>query len=260
VFFPRPEEVEGIEAIFEQYTQVVCVGKASKFNDTLSYTVSAMFTAKINFDSIKLNVSKPVPEHYRTVMPENCVSMQQQSLLDGGAAAVSEFFKSKSFVIFDLETTSKMVDSAHIVQISALKIVDGVEKQSFDTFVKPPIHIPEDVVEVHHIDDETVVNAPKIEEVIPDFYKFTRGAILVGHNIIGYDYPIINRVASESGYIFDNELLDTLTLARKYMPEMSNFKLTTLSKNLKIEHENAHRADSDVFATWGVLKEVAKRM
>lgn len=260
VCFPRPEEVEQIETAFEHYTQVVCIGKAAKYNDTMSYTVSAIFTCKINFDSIKFSVSKPVPATYNTVYPEDCVSMEQQSLIDGELSSVNAYFKGKTLVIFDLETTSKMADSAHIVQISALKVVDGAEKQKFDTFVKPPIHIPEEVVEVHHIDDETVENAPKIEEVIPDFFKFTRGAILVGHNVISYDYPIINRVASEFGYIFDNELLDTLALARKYMPEMSNHKLTTLSKNLKIEHENAHRADSDVFATWGVLKEIARRM
>ncbi len=260
VCFPRPEETEQIESALEQCGQVVCVGKASKYNDTLSYTVSAMFACKINFDSIKTSVSKPVPEYYNTVIPEDCVSMEQQSLLDGGTAEVNKYFKGKTFVIFDLETTSKMVDSAHIVQISALKVVDGVEKQRFDTFVKPPISIPAEVIEIHHIDDDTVADAPKIQEVMPDFFKFTRGAVLVGHNIIGYDFAIINRIASAEGYIFDNELLDTLALARKYMPEMSNHKLTTLSKALKIEHENAHRADSDVFATWGVLKEAVRRM
>ncbi len=223
-------------------------------------TASAVFACSIDYNSINTSVGKPVPSHYNFVYPQNYVSMSQQSLIDDGADKISEYLIGKTYVIFDLETTSKFPDTADIIQLSALKVIDGVEKQTFTTFVKPPKSIPAEITELTGIDDDMVAAAPKIADVLPDFYKFANGAILAGHNIIGYDYPIIARFAEPMGYKFNNDLLDTLILSRKYLTEMSNHKLTTLSKALKIDHENAHRADADVLATWGVLKEVAKRI
>lgn len=239
---------------------VICIGRVSKFRDALSLTANAIFECSINFGSIHSAVKKPVPKKYVNVLPKNFVSMQQQSLLDGEQDAVNPYFADKTFVIYDLETTDKFPGSAHVIQIAALKVVDGIEKQTFETFVNPPIAIPSEITELTHISDADVDGAPSIEEVMPDFYKFTRGAVLVGHNLCGYDFPIIKRLSEKMGYHFDNELLDTLILAKKHLPEMSNYKLTTLSKSLKIEHLSAHRADSDVYATWGVLKEIAKRI
>lgn len=239
---------------------VVCFGRVSKFRDTYSLTANAIFECEINFDSIHADESKPEPAKYVNVFPENCVTLQQQSFIESAEDEINPYFIGKTFVIYDLETTDVAIDKAHVIQIAALKIVDGIEKQTFESFVNPPIAIPQHITELTHIENSDVIGAPTIEEVMPDFFKFTRGAILVGHNICGYDFPITNRLARDMGYIFDNELLDTYPLAKKYMPEMSNFKLTTLSKSLKIEHLSAHRADSDVYATWGVLKEIAKRM
>lgn len=258
--FPRQDDAEALETMLNTTPEVVCTGEVSRYNGSLSMTASAVFACKIDYESINTSKGKPAPREYTTVFPENYISMTQQSLIDDNSDKISSFLIGKSLVIFDLETTSKFPESADIIQISALKVVDGIEKQTFTSFVKPPMSIPPEIVELTGINDDLVANAPKISEVMPDFYKFADGSILVGHNVIGYDFPIINRIAADMGYKFNNDLLDTLILSRTYLTEMSNHKLTTLSKNLKLEHENAHRADADVLATWGVLKEIARRM
>ncbi len=258
--FPRQDDADDLETMLNTTPEVVCTGDISRYNGALSMTASAVFACSIDYNSINTSVGKPVPSHYNFVYPQNYVSMSQQSLIDDGADKISEYLIGKTYVIFDLETTSKFPDTADIIQLSALKVIDGVEKQTFTTFVKPPKSIPAEITELTGIDDDMVAAAPKIADVLPDFYKFANGAILAGHNIIGYDYPIIARFAEPMGYKFNNDLLDTLILSRKYLTEMSNHKLTTLSKALKIDHENAHRSDADVLATWGVLKEVAKRI
>ena len=257
--FPRFDEADALETTLYSAKEVVCVGDVSRYNGNLSMTASAVFACTVDYDSIKESQGKPAPKEYNTVYPENCLSVSQQSFIDE-EEKVSSFLKGKTLVIFDLETTSTSTETAEIIQLSALKVVDGVEKQTFTTFVKPTKSIPKEIVELTSIDDGMVANAPRIADVIPDFFKFTQNSVLVGHNIIGYDFPIINRVAGDMGYKFKNELIDTLTLSRVYLKEMSNHKLTTLSKALKLEHENAHRADADVLATWGVLKEIARRM
>lgn len=258
--FPRADEADDLETVLNTTPEVVCSGEISRYNGALSMTASAVFACKIDYSSINTAMSKSVPSHYNAVHPQNYVSMSQESLIDDGREKTGKYLLGKNFVIFDLETTSKFPDTAEIIQLSALRVENGIEKLTFNTFVKPTVSIPAEITELTGIDDSMVADAPKISEVLPDFFKFSRGATLVGHNVIGYDYPIIARFAEPMGYVFDNDVVDTLVLSRKYLPEMSNHKLTTLSKSLKIEHENAHRADADVLATWEVLKEIARRM
>ena len=60
--------------------------------------------------------------------------------------------------------------------------------------------------------------------------------------------------------MFDNDMEDTLILARKYLTEVKHHGLEALSKSFGITHDNAHRAMADVFATLEVLRIIAKRM
>ena len=260
VVFPRLEELDKIEAL-EDGTTVVCVGKVgiSSYDNALSMTISAIFECDIDFDSIHLMSLKPVPKKYSTVFPVPYIDTKQNSLLDT-EKVVPDFFKGKTFVVYDLEATDKFVSTAEIIEIAACKVVDGIETETFQTLVKPEGVISPEITALTHIDNLMVKDAPTIEQVLPDFYKFTRDSILVGHNIAGYDYPLIKIYADKFGYNFDNELKDTLLLARQYLTELPNFKLETISKFFGISHENAHRALSDVMATVEALKIIAKRM
>ncbi len=260
VCFPKPEELKQIESI-EDGAPIVCVGKVgvSTYDSALSFTVSAIFECDIDYDSIHLQSVKPVPKKYTTVVPKPYMPIGQNSLLDN-EKTIPDYFKGKTFVVYDLEATDKLISSAEIIEIAACKIVDGIETETFQTLVRPSCSISREITELTHIDNLMVADAPTIEEGLPDFFKFTRDSILVGHNISGYDYPLIKIYADKYGYIFDNELKDTLLLARQYLTELPNFKLETISKVFGITHENAHRALSDVMATVETLKIIARRM
>lgn len=260
VCFPRPEEAQKIENLKEQ-SHIVCAGKVgiSTYNGALSFTVNVIFTCNIDFDSIKLKSAKPVPERYEIIKPQPFKCVTQNSLFDSDTE-VSEFFKNKTYVVYDLEATDKFPETAEIIEIAAIKIVDGKEVETFQTLVKPPQPIPAEITALTHIDNVMVANAPNIDSVIPDFYKFSRNAALVGHNIAGYDYPLLNKYADKLGYNIDNELVDTLLLSRKYLTELNAFSLEKISKAFNFTHENAHRAMSDVLATSQLLKLLAKRI
>ncbi len=268
-FASKDEDIEAILALDnsaeggDSLETVVCMGKVSwsSYSNAWTYTVNTIFEADINFDSIHLVASKPVPEKYTAVFPQAYVDMKQKSLLDiDEKPKISSYFVNKNIVVFDLETTDLNTEIAEVIEIAALKIVDGVETETFQSLVKPTGAISEIITELTSISNNMVLDAPSIEQIMPDFYKFTRDCTLVGHNIAGYDFPIVNRIAQKLGYTFDNELDDTLLLARKYLTELSNYKLENMSKHYGISHENAHRAMSDVYATAEVLKIIAERM
>lgn len=262
-FVAHEEDADKIVALKDQ-TQVVCMGKVtwSQYSGAWSFQVNAMFEGDIDFDSIHLTSVKPVPDKYVTIKPQKYVDMSEKTLLDAEKPAnvITDYFKGKTFVIFDLETTDLKTEIAEIIELAALKVIDGVPTETFQTLVKPLATISEEITNITHISNAMVLDAPSIENVMPDFFKFTHGSILCGHNIAGYDYPIIARISEKMGYNFDNELCDTLLLARKYLTELPNCKLETISKAYGISHENAHRAMSDVYATFGALQEISKRM
>lgn len=261
-FCSNDESADKIASLKDQ-SQVICMGKVSwsQFSGAWSFMINAMFEADIDFDSIHLTSVKPVPEKYTTIFPQKYVDNTVKSLLDiGKVEEISPYFKGKTFVVFDLETTDVKTDLAEIIELSALKVVDGVPTETFSTLVKPTASIPERITEITHINNAMVLDAPSIENVMPDFFKFAHGSILCGHNIAGFDFPIVARIAEKQGYVFDNELCDTLLLARRYLTELPNCKLETISKAFDITHDNAHRALSDVFATFGALKVIVSRM
>ena len=260
VCFPRQNDVEALKSLNEG-EEVICVGNVSisTYNGALSYTLDGIFRCSIQFDSIQTVQNKPCPAKYNKVFPTPYNTISQDSLF-AGEVVVPEFLKDKTFVIFDFEATDKYINTAEPIELAAVKMVNGKLTEVFQTFVKPNEPISDFITDLTSITNEMVKFAPKFEEVLPDFFKFTRDAVLVGHNISGYDYPLLEKFAREYGYKFDNDLVDTLLLAREHLKEFKRFDLGSLSKNLNISHENAHRAIADVYATAELLKVLAKRL
>lgn len=261
VCFPKSDAADCLDAL-KDGDEVICTGRVSisTYNGGLSFAINAAFRCEIDFDSIVLDEGLPVPGRYKAVFPKKYEGASQQSILsDSSEQKVKDFLKDKTFVVFDLETTSTMVSTTEIIEIGAIKVENGEATYTFASLVKPTSHIPEMATEINHITDDMVAQSPPIEDVIADFYKFSYGATLIGHNIEGFDYPILRRVGGNAGYVFRNELMDTLSLARKYMRERSNFKLESIAKDLKLTHTEAHRALSDVEANLELFKYLIKR-
>lgn len=263
VCFPRTDDAPAFDALSEK-DEVICTGKVSvsSYNGALSFALNAVFRAKIDFDSVQAAASKPVPARYSVIRPEPFKEPEGKKTLfdDGVEKPLPAYFKGKTFVVFDFEATGLDIPTIEPIEIGAVKLVDGKITETFTTLLDPKCHIPDEVAEKTSISDDMVRGMPTFKEVLPDFFKFTRGAVLVGHNISGYDFPLLNKYASANGYNFDNELEDTLILARRYIPEARHAGLEALSKAFNITHVNAHRAMGDVFATVEVLRLIAERM
>jgi DNA polymerase-3 subunit alpha (Gram-positive type) len=155
---------------------------------------------------------------------------------------------SGSFVVFDLETTGLFRCLDKITEIGAVKIENGKITERFSTFVNPERPIPKKIVELTSITDEMVAVAPKIEEILPKFFEFCKGSVLVAHNA-RFDTGFIRKVAKDCGFEYNFSHVDTLMLARGLYPEFVNHRLSTLTKNLKVTLSHHHRAVDDANAT-----------
>src|SRR5258706_15610692 len=94
--------------------------------------------------------------------------------------------------------------------------------------------------------------APTAENILPDFLRFIEGAILVGHNI-GFDIGFLSHEAQLLGCAFPIDGLDTIPLARRFLPGLRRFKLDAVADYLKIPAMHRHRAMGDARVTAAVF-------
>lgn len=153
-----------------------------------------------------------------------------------------------TFVVFDLETTGFSAKWNEIIEIGAVKVVQGKVVDKFSSLIKPYRKISEEITEITGISNEMVTEAPEVRRVILKFKEFIDGFDLVGHNL-SFDLKFLDINLAKVGKSISCKKYDTLKLAQKYFKGMKSYKLTNLSSMLNIEHTNAHRALSDAETT-----------
>lgn len=149
-----------------------------------------------------------------------------------------------SFVAIDLETTGISPSSDRIIEIGAIKVVDGVEVGVFSTFVNPQMKISERITDITGIDDEMVMSAPVISEVFDELEIFLEDLPLLGHNIT-FDFSFLKTAAVNLGKKFEKSGIDTLKIARRVYKDAESKKLEYLCEYLGIDPGNSHRAFDD---------------
>lgn len=159
---------------------------------------------------------------------------------------------SLTFVVFDSETTGLDPQRDAVVQIGAVRVVNGrrVEGEVFDTLVNPGRPIPPGATRVHHVDDAMVADAPDITAAGRAFHRFASGAVLVAHNA-PFDLAFLRRGASDMGVAWDHPVLDTVLLSAIVFGGSETHTLDALCARLgiAIPPEHRHTAMGDALAT-----------
>ncbi len=151
-------------------------------------------------------------------------------------------------VVFDLETTGLNPQTEQIIEIGAVKLRDGKIADKFSTFVNPGKPISFEIEKLTGITDQMVLEAPKIEEILPEFLQFCAGCVMVAHNA-DFDNSFIAAQADRQGLTWEKTVVDTVSVARILLPDLNNYKLDTIAKALEVSLENHHRAVDDAQAT-----------
>lgn len=152
------------------------------------------------------------------------------------------------YVVFDIETTGLSPKFNKIIEIGAVRIKDGKIQDTYSRFVNPEVPIPYSITKLTSINDGMVMDAPTIEEILPEFLEFVGDAILVAHNA-SFDTGFIKEFAKRQGLVFNSTIVDTMTLAHILIPELGKYTLDRLCKQFNVSLENHHRACDDAAAT-----------
>ena len=151
-------------------------------------------------------------------------------------------------MVFDIETTGFSPEKNKIIEIGAVKVVNGQITDKFSTFVNPDVPISFEIEQLTGINDNMVLSSPGIEVILPQFLEFCKDCALVAHNA-SFDVSFISWQAAKQGLEFEPTVLDTVAIARQLLSSLNRFKLDTVAKALNISLENHHRAVDDAGAT-----------
>ena len=158
-----------------------------------------------------------------------------------------------SFVALDIETTGFDFIENEIIEIGAVRFDKGKEKDRFSIFIKPQRKVPKFIKRLTNITDEQLASGENLINALTSLIEFIEDDVVVCHNT-SFDIGFLNAKLKEKVLPkISNQTLDTLDLARIYLPFILNHKLGTVAEYFKIDLSNAHRAIFDAIATGNIL-------
>ena len=140
-------------------------------------------------------------------------------------------------VVLDTETTGISVKDGHrIVEIGCIELENLVPtKNKFHYYLNPERKVSEKALEVHGYTDEFLKEKKKFYEIGDLFLEFIKNKRLIIHNA-EFDLGHLNNELSIIGKKkINNEVVDTLTLARDKFPG-SPVSLDALCKRYRVDN------------------------
>lgn len=159
----------------------------------------------------------------------------------------------KDYIVLDFETTGLSPTNNKIIEIGAIKVINNKIEDKFETLINPKVTIPPFISEKVGITNDMVKDKPFIEDIFKDFFNFLSDYNLVIHNA-KFDMSFLINNAQNLGFNIKNKALDTVSTAKNLFPELKKYNLAFLCNHFNISNPFAHRAMSDVLATYELYK------
>jgi len=171
------------------------------------------------------------------------------------------------FVSIDLETTGLDPSVHEIIEIGAVRFVDGLPADEFQTLIRPRYPLDPFITELTGITDADLEHAPPFDEVAAPLLEYIGKDVLVGQNL-EFDLGFLRSAGEKKlGKCRDNPFLfvnrravDTVWLARIFWAELSGFSLKALAEAFEVTPVRAHRAKEDAYTAGSVLVEMLRRL
>tara|TARA_Y100000768_G_C23888893_1_gene639089 strand:- start:168 stop:833 length:666 start_codon:yes stop_codon:yes gene_type:complete len=158
-------------------------------------------------------------------------------------------------IVLDTETTGiSIVEGHRVVEIGCIELENLIPtKNQFHCYLNPERKVSEKAFQIHGYTDDFLSKQKKFNQVRDDFIEFIKGKRLIIHNA-EFDLAHLNNELSLSGKNkIENEIIDTLTLARNKFPG-SSVSLDALCKRFRID--NSKRKLHTALIDCGLLAKV----
>lgn len=146
-------------------------------------------------------------------------------------------------IVFDLETTGLSPRTCEIIEIAAILVSGGQQKESFHTYVKPSEPVPYEITKLTGITDDMVRDAPSQQEAVQAFFDFMGDRPLCAHNA-NFDVSFLRAACEKFGIEKEFCSIDTVEMARVLLPHLKRHKLNIIAEDLGLTFQH-HRASDD---------------
>lgn len=161
----------------------------------------------------------------------------------------------ENYTVIDLEMTGLNAKTDAILEVGAVRVRGGEIADTYSALLRTGRKLPEKVVKLTGITDEMMQAGREPEAAMEEFFAFVGEDILVGQNLI-FDYSFLKQWSVNHKRSFERNAVDTLKLARHFLPQEQRKDLESLCVYFDIEREQAHRALCDAVETYRVFEKI----
>ena len=169
-----------------------------------------------------------------------------------------DFFRTRDFVVVDIETTGLRCQTDDIIEISAVKVENDIITDEYSSLVYTDKIIDPFIFGLTGINNAMLENAQELSTVLCELFDFVGNMTIVGHNI-GFDMRFISwNSALLFGEKLTNNTLDSLLFSKEVLPDLKSHKLSYLKEYFGIGGVS-HRALDDCRTTYELVEILKKK-
>lgn len=164
--------------------------------------------------------------------------------------------RKNAFIAISIKTTG-FYNEDEIIEIGAALFEKGKVVEKFQSLLHTKRPLYDRFSKLTGITQEMLDGAPKPDTVFPQFLSFIGTSKLVVHNE-SFVMRFLQKNAQYCGTTISNNITDSLSLARKKLPQLDSKKLYVLTNHFNINKPFSSNALDDSIATGFVYLSLAK--
>lgn len=245
------------DALWERVCEHVKSGRATMVyrannEQRMKFCVHNTTWEPVDFDGLTL-MRRPLPQRREAsadaaaILPEGFSNAAHQQ-------KARQMMKRKptqnAYIVIDVETTGLRPAEEEIIEVAALRVVDGQPAAEFSQLVRIDRPLTPEIVRLTGITDAALqAEGRPLRDVLRDLQTFVGQLPIVSHNV-SFDRQFLTAACRKAGSpVFKNRMIDTLSLARRKLRNVPNYKLSTLAAHLNLRATHPHRALNDCHTT-----------
>lgn len=211
----------------------------------------------IDFDGIKLML-RPSPSRIKQLgeLRMGFSKASKRQIAKRAAKKRGDTFPG-TYVVVDVETSGLHPNEHEIIELGAILVETHSIKERFSLLVRPQTAITSQIEDITGITNAMLQKeGVEISMAMQKFIAFLRDLPVVSHNV-DFDYSFLHKAcANLNMLLISNRSIDTLTLSRRRVKQVDNYKLSTLAKHFEIATPQAHRSLADCETTYQLYEKL----
>lgn len=197
-----------------------------------------------DFDGIKLMMRPKQPQDNTGELPAGFSNISKRRIASKRKRAHAN--TDREWVFLDIETTGLSSESDEIIEIAAIVASEVEVKSTWSVLIKTEVTIPDIITELTGITSEMLRNGNMdINCALKHLAEIIKDRTVVCYNR-KFDIIFLENAYKKSGLICPiGKVVDVLSLARKRVTNIQNYKLGSLAEYFGIACEKQHRALAD---------------